>query len=75
MKKRELIKMILDLPDDAEIVVHGATCDIMGDYSYNDEFCIQAETAYKTPKGSYNMSISNYVNKSTDKKVTVFCIN
>lgn len=69
MKKSELLKLLETVPDDAEIVVNGNNCDILGDYSYSDTFTIEKQTAYGKRLDQY---ISNYAN--LDEPVEVWVI-
>lgn len=68
MKKVDLLKLLEDVPDDAEIVVSGICDDILGDYSYSREFTINEETAYGE---RLDMRISNYVDLDDPRKVYV----
>lgn len=61
MKKAELIKILEFIPEDAEIVVAGYHCEILGEYSFNDTFDLVKTQAYKTKRGGFQMTISNYV--------------
>lgn len=54
MKKAKLLILLEQVPDDAEIVVVGPCDDILGDYSYNPAFSIEAQECDAT----YEMSIS-----------------
>ena len=73
MKKHELIKLLNDIPDDAEIVVQGYQDTVLGDYRYNPNLQIAKDVAHKTPMGSLLYSVSNYVTKE-DKPVIVWVL-
>ena len=60
MKKGELIKLLESVPDDAEIVVHGYYCEIMGEYAYNENMSINESTACLGKRGDYQATYSNY---------------
>lgn len=68
MNKKDLLKLLEDVPDDAEIVVSYNCDDILGDYSYTREFTIEEETAYGD---RLDMRISNYVDLTAPRKVYV----
>lgn len=68
MKKAELLKLLEQVPDDAEIVVQGSNDDILGDYSYSDYFQINKETAYGI---RLDQRISNYCDGKDPKEVWV----
>lgn len=61
MKKAELLELLKDIPEDAEIVVAGYYCDIMGEYTFSDAFTFMKTKAYKSKLGGLKMTISNYV--------------
>lgn len=60
MKKHELINLIKELPDDAEIVVNGYQDDILGDYQYEDCPVFAEDYAYLSENGAYHSTVSNY---------------
>ena len=63
VKKGDLINLLKDIPDDAEIVVNGNSCEILGDYSYENNFTIEETTAHKLDRGEdYQATFSNYAN-------------
>jgi len=61
MKKAELIKLLEHLTEEDEIVVVGHYCEILGEYYFNDTFDLVKTQAYKTKRGGFQMTISNYV--------------
>ena len=61
MKKAELIKLLEHLTEEDEIVVAGYHCEILGEYSFNDTFDLVKTQAYKTKRGGFQMTISNYI--------------
>lgn len=73
MKKSELIALIADLPNDAEIVVNGYNCDILGEYLYSSEIVANKDVAYIDKHGSLHQRICNrrFVD---DKPVEVFVL-
>ncbi len=73
MKKSELIKLIADLPNDAEIVVNGYNCDILGEYLYSGEIVANKDVAYMDKHGSLHHSVCSrrFID---DKPVNVFVL-
>ena len=66
MKKIDLIKLLEEVPEEAEIVVSGYNDEIMGDYNFNDEISINKTEAYRSKRGGLSMTISNYVGKDDE---------
>lgn len=66
MKKAELIKLLEQVPDDAEIVVNGYNDDILGEYTYNPNLQFYEDRAYLCGS-SIQQKISNY-RFATDKE-------
>jgi len=61
MTKKELMDLLETVPNDAIIVTHGYSDDIMGEYQYNDDMSITETTAHKLDKGgALHMSFCNY---------------
>lgn len=71
MKKQELIKLIEALPDNADIVVNGYYCEILGDYQYNDQININETTALKDKHNTYYNTISNY---ASGEEIKIFVL-
>lgn len=67
MKKVELIKLLESVPEDAEIVVQGYQCDMLGDYQYEPVIRLHEHEAMKSPNGSIDQTISNYVTNKHEK--------
>lgn len=69
MKKSELIKLLEQVPDDAEIAVNSdSNCDILGDYRFNPNLIIE-----KVQCGAdFSKMYSNYNN--TSETITVWVI-
>jgi len=74
MKKKDLIRMLESLPEDAELVVTGYCEEILGEYNYNPDLSLHRVTAYKSKHGNLSMSISNYRSEE-DKAIEVWEIH
>ncbi len=59
MKKKELIALLENIPEDMDIVVQGYSCDIMGEYMFESDFQIIYDYAMKTNTGGLYDTISN----------------
>lgn len=70
MKKEELIKLLQELPDGAEVVIVRGD-DILGDYSFDTDLSLVEATGYKSDKGSIWTRYSNY-KAPEDKPVKVW---
>lgn len=71
MKKAELLKLLEEISNEAEIVVAGYSDEIMGEYTFNSNLTISKTEAYVSKKGSIQMTISNYV-REEDKLIEVW---
>lgn len=60
MKKAELLKLLEQIPEDAEIVVDGYHDDIMGEYTYKDKLQVDKTKARLSQSGVLRMNICNY---------------
>jgi hypothetical protein len=71
MKRNDLIARLMELPDDAEIVVVKGD-DILGDYYYATELSIEDNIGKQNAKGTIWTRFSNYTRiDDSDKKVWV----
>lgn len=68
MTKVELLKLLEQVPDDAEIVVRGNDDDILGDYSYSPYVQVTKDIAYGK---RLDLAISNYCDGKDPKEVWV----
>lgn len=70
MKPKELIALLSTLPDDAEVVVNGYSCDIMGEYDYENNPTLSESEALVDKSGCFHQTISNYA-EGEKRKVMV----
>lgn len=68
MTKAELLKLLEQVPDDAEIVVQGNNDEILGDYSYSPYVQVTKTVAYGI---RLDQRISNYCDNKDPKEVWV----
>jgi hypothetical protein len=66
VKKADLIALLDTIPEDAEIVVQGYSCDILGEYRYEDRFRINESRAYGP---ALQQRISNYRGVNDEEKI------
>jgi hypothetical protein len=66
MKRDVLIELLKTLPEDAEVVVSGYSCEILGEYTYEDNFNLNKVVAYGR---SLQKDISNYRGVDDEEKI------
>lgn len=65
MTKAELLKLLENIPDDADIVVRGTEDEILGEYTFSPDITIDKDYAYGK---SYQTSYSTYVRIDDERK-------
>jgi hypothetical protein len=71
VKPKDLIKLLEELPSDAEIVIEGYRCDILADYQYAADLKVEAVVAKRDERGIIHANYSNY---SRGKDETVYVL-
>lgn len=72
MKRDKLIKIILDLPENAEIMIRRCD-DLLGYYHYEDPI-MEEQDALKDEKGTFWDTISNFTGHKS-KKTKIYSLN
>lgn len=60
MKPKDLIKLLENLPTEAEVVIPGHRCDILADYQYGQDLQITPMVCKRDERGVLHANYSNY---------------